>query len=89
VVSGHPGVRECAAIGIPHARSGEVVKLFVVTNDPNLTEEELLAYCQTHLTDYKIPKSVEFKSELPHTYVGKVLRRQLRDEPKKPETRAA
>ena len=89
VVSGHPGVRECAAIGIPHARSGEVVKLFVVTNDPNLTEEELLAYCQMHLTDYKIPKSVEFKPELPHTYVGKVLRRQLRDEPKKLETRAA
>jgi long-chain acyl-CoA synthetase len=89
VVSGHPGVRECAAIGIPHARSGEVVKLFVVTNDPNLTKEELLAYCQKHLTDYKVPKSVEFKPELPHTYVGKVLRRQLRDEPKKLETRAA
>jgi long-chain acyl-CoA synthetase len=89
VVSGHPGVRECAAIGIPHARSGEVVKLFVVTNDPNLTEEELLAYCQKHLTDYKVPKSVEFKPELPHTYVGKVLRRQLRDEPEKLETRAA
>jgi long-chain acyl-CoA synthetase len=89
VVSGHPGVRECAAIGIPHARSGEVVKLFVVVDDPNLTEEEVLAYCQTHLTNYKVPKSVEFKPELPHTYVGKVLRRQLRDEPKKPETRAA
>jgi long-chain acyl-CoA synthetase len=89
VVSGHPGVRECAAIGIPHARSGEVVKLFVVKNDPNLTEEELLAYCQTHLTDYKVPKSVEFMPELPHTNVGKVLRRQLRDEPKKLETRAA
>lgn len=89
VVSGHPGVRECAAIGIPDARSGEVVKLFVVPNDPNLTEEELLAYCQTRLTNYKVPKSVEFKPELPHTYVGKVLRRQLRDEPKKPEPRAA
>jgi long-chain acyl-CoA synthetase len=80
VVSGHPGVRECAAIGIPDARSGEAVKLFAVRNDPNLTEEELLAYCQTHLTNYKVPKSVEFKAELPHTYIGKVLRRQLRDE---------
>lgn len=89
VVSGHPGVRECAAIGIPRARSGEVVKPFAVIDDPNLTEEELLAYCQTHLTNYKVPKSVEFKSELPHTYVGKVLRRQLRDEPKKLETRAS
>jgi long-chain acyl-CoA synthetase len=80
VVSGHPGVLECAAIGIPDARSGEVVKLFVVRNDPNLTEEELLAYCQTHLTNYKVPKSVEFKAKLSHTYIGKVLRRQLRDE---------
>jgi long-chain acyl-CoA synthetase len=89
VVSAHPGVLECAAIGIPHARSGEVVKVFVVRNDPDLTEEELLAYCQTHLTDYKVPKSVEFKAELPHTYIGKVLRRRLRDEPKEVETDAA
>jgi long-chain acyl-CoA synthetase len=80
VVSGHPGVLECAVVGIPDARSGEAVKLFVVRNDPNLTEEELLAYCQTHLTGYKVPKSVEFKATLPHTYIGKVLRRQLRDE---------
>jgi long-chain acyl-CoA synthetase len=89
VVSGHPGVLECAAIGIPHARSGEVVKLFVVRNDPNLTEQALLAYCKTHLTDYKVPKSVEFKPELPHTSIGKVLRRQLRAEPKKVETGAS
>jgi long-chain acyl-CoA synthetase len=89
VVSGHPGVLECAAIGIPHARSGEVVKLFVVRNDPNLTEQVLLAYCKTHLTDYKVPKSVEFKPELPHTSIGKVLRRQLRTEPKKVETGAS
>jgi long-chain acyl-CoA synthetase len=66
-----------------------VVKLFVVRNDPNLTKEELLAYCQTHLTDYKVPKSVEFKPELPHSYIGKVLRRQLRNETKKAETGAA
>ena len=87
VVSGHPGVLECAAIGIPDVRSGEAVKLFVVRNDPNLTEEELLAYCQAHLTNYKVPKSVEFKAELPHTYIGKVLRRQLRDENQQPKAR--
>ena len=87
VVSGHPGVLECAAIGIPDVRSGEAVKLFVVRNDPNLTEEELLAYCQAHLTNYKVPKSVEFKAELPHTYIGKVLRRQLRDANQQPKAR--
>jgi long-chain acyl-CoA synthetase len=85
VVSGHPGVLECAAIGIPDVRSGEAVKLFVVRNDPNLTEQELLAYCQAHLTNYKVPKSVEFKAELPHTYIGKVLRRQLRGENQQPK----
>src|SRR5215469_2727285 len=53
VASGHPGVRECAAIGVPDARSGERVKLFVVSNDPSLTEAELLAYCQARLTNYK------------------------------------
>ena len=61
------------------------VKLFVVRNDPNLTEEELLAYCQAHLTNYKVPKSVEFKAELPLTYIGKVLRRRLRDENQQPK----
>jgi long-chain acyl-CoA synthetase len=85
VASGHPGVRECAAVGVPDVRSGERVKLFVVRNDPNLTEQELQAYCRAHLTNYKVPKTVEFKSELPHTYIGKVLRRQLRDESKQPK----
>jgi long-chain acyl-CoA synthetase len=85
VASGHPGVLECAAIGVPDVRSGERVKLFVVRNDPNLTEEELFAYCRAHLTNYKVPKSVEFKAELPHTYIGKVLRRQLRDENQQPK----
>jgi long-chain acyl-CoA synthetase len=85
VASGHPGVLECAAVGIPDVRSGEAVKLFVVRNDPNLTEDELRAYCRAHLTNYKVPKSVEFKAELPHTYVGKVLRRQLRDENQQPK----
>jgi long-chain acyl-CoA synthetase len=85
VASGHPGVLECAAIGIPDARSGERIKLFVVRNDPNLTEGELRAYCREHLTAYKVPRSVEFKAELPHTYIGKVLRRQLRDENQRPK----
>src|SRR5499426_4001959 len=88
VASSHPGVLECAAIGIRDARSGEVVKLFVVRKDSSLTEAELLAYCRTQLTHYKVPKSVEFRAELPHTNVGKVLRRQLRDEAEKVESRA-
>jgi long-chain acyl-CoA synthetase len=89
VVSAHPRVRECAAIGVPDARSGEAVKLFVVRSDANLTEAELLAHCRTNLTAYKVPKSVEFRAELPHTNIGKVLRRQLRDEQQKVETRVA
>jgi long-chain acyl-CoA synthetase len=89
VVSAHPHVLECAAIGVPDARSGEAVKLFVVRRDANLTEAELLAYCRTHLTGYKVPKSVEFRTELPQTNVGKILRRQLRDEAQKVETAAA
>ena len=89
VVSGHPGVLECAVIGIPDARSGEAVKLFVVKKDPALTEADLLAYCHTQLTQYKVPKSVEFRTDLPKTNVGKILRRQLRDEMQKVETRAA
>jgi long-chain acyl-CoA synthetase len=89
VVSGHPGVLECAAVGIPDTRSGEAVKLFVVKKDANLTEADLLAYCHTQLTHYKVPKSVEFRSDLPKTNVGKILRRQLRDEMQKAEPRAA
>jgi long-chain acyl-CoA synthetase len=89
VVSSHPGVLECAAIGVPDARSGEAVKLFVVKRDPNLTEADLLAYCHTQLTHYKVPKLIEFRTDLPKTNVGKILRRQLRDEMQKVETRAA
>jgi long-chain acyl-CoA synthetase len=80
VVSSHPGVLECAAVGIPDARSGEAVKLFVVRKDPNLTAAELIAHCHTQLTHYKVPRTVEFRTELPKTNVGKILRRQLRDE---------
>ncbi|MGH8400908.1 MAG: long-chain-fatty-acid--CoA ligase [Gammaproteobacteria bacterium] len=76
----HPGVRECAAIGVPNEHSGEVVKLFVVRKDPALTAEELIAHCHKYLTGYKVPKFVEFRSELPKSNVGKILRRELRDE---------
>jgi long-chain acyl-CoA synthetase len=76
----HPGVQEVAAIGVPDERSGEVVKIFVVKADPALTKEDLLAHCRKHLTDYKIPKIIEFRTEpLPKTNLGKILRRQLRD----------
>jgi long-chain acyl-CoA synthetase len=81
VVSAHPGVLECAAVGVPDARSGEAVKLFVVKKDPALTEHDLLAYCRTQLTNYKVPKLVEFRTDLPKTNVGKILRRELRDRP--------
>ena len=76
----HPGVAEVAAIGAPDERSGEVVKIVVVRNDPGLTEQALLVHCRLHLTDYKIPKIIEFRDEpLPKTNLGKILRRQLRD----------
>src|SRR5262249_31370293 len=89
VASSHPGVLASAAIGIRDARSGEVVKLFVVRKDSSVPEAALLAYCRPQLTDYKLPKSVEFRAELPQTNVGKILRRQLRDEAQKIESRAA
>ena len=75
----HPGVRECAAVGVPDEHSGEVVKLFVVRKDPNLTAEELIAHCHKYLTGYKVPKHVEFRTELPKSNVGKILRRELRE----------
>ena len=80
VVVMHPGVLECAAIGVPDAKSGEAVKLFVVRKDEKLTAEALLAHCRTHLTGYKCPREVEFRAELPKSNVGKILRRELRDE---------
>ena len=80
VVAMHPGVLECAAIGVPDEHSNEVVKLFVVKKDPALTEQDILAYCKEQLTGYKRPKHVEFRAELPKTNVGKILRRALRDE---------
>jgi long-chain acyl-CoA synthetase len=88
-VSSHPGVLECGVIGIPDPRSGKAVKLFVVKKDPNLTEADLVAYCRTRLTPYKVPRLVEFRTELPKTNVGKILRRQLREGSQKIGTQAA
>ncbi|KVX02462.1 long-chain-fatty-acid--CoA ligase FadD [Shewanella frigidimarina] len=83
VVALHPKVIEVAAVGVPNDASGELVKIFVVAKDKSLTEEELIKHCRHHLTGYKVPKLVEFRDELPKTNVGKILRRQLRDEVKK------
>ena len=82
VVALHPKVVEVAAVGVPHEVSGELVKIFVVASDKSLTEEQLIKHCRDHLTGYKIPKLVEFRDELPKTNVGKILRRELRDEAK-------
>ncbi|WP_147365258.1 long-chain-fatty-acid--CoA ligase FadD [Buttiauxella izardii] len=80
VVMQHSGVLEVAAVGVPSGASGEAVKIFVVKKDASLTEEALVVFCRRHLTGYKIPKLVEFREELPKSNVGKILRRELRDE---------
>ena len=82
VVASCPGVLECACIGVPDANAGEAVKVFVVRKDPNLTVEQIREHCKHELTAYKKPKYIEFRDELPKTNVGKILRRQLRDEKK-------
>jgi len=79
VLSKHPGVLECAAVGVNDEVSGEVVKMFVVARDKSLTEDDVKQYCREHLTAYKVPRLVEFRDELPKTNVGKILRRELRD----------
>lgn len=79
VAAGHPGIVESAAIGIPNEHSGEVVKLFVVRSDLNLTADDVKAYCAERLTNYKRPREVEFRESLPKSNVGKILRRELRD----------
>jgi long-chain acyl-CoA synthetase len=89
VVATHPGVLECAVIGVPDERSGEAVKLFVVRKDPALTEAELAEYCEKQLTGYKRPKYLEFRSELPKSNVGKILRRALRETPATEAARSA
>jgi len=82
VTVAHPGVLEAAAVGRPSEKSGEVVVLYAVRSDPNLTQQELLAYLKENLTGYKVPREIIFREELPKTNVGKILRRELRDEVK-------
>ena len=89
VVAAHPGVLECACIGVPDEHSGEAVKVFVVKKDPNLTVEALMEHCKQNLTGYKKPKYIEFRNELPKTNVGKILRRMLRDEKPADDKKAA
>jgi len=80
IIAGYPKVLEVAAIGVPDAKSGEVIKVFVVKKDQTLTEDELKKYCQENLTNYKIPRHIEFRTELPKTNVGKILRRALKEQ---------
>jgi len=89
VIAGHPGVLECAVVGVPDEHSGEAVKVFVVRKDPALTEAALMDYCKEQFTGYKKPKYIEFRDELPKTNVGKILRRALRDEQQQTQKQAA
>ena len=83
VVAMHPGVLECAAVGVPDKKSGEAVRLYVVRKDDALTADDVIKHCREHLTGYKCPREVEFRKDLPKSNVGKILRRELRDEAKK------
>ncbi|HSI55544.1 MAG: AMP-binding protein [Ramlibacter sp.] len=78
VISLCPGVVECSAIGVPDEKQGEAIKVFVVKNDPTLSEDDLAKFCRQNLTGYKVPKYIEFRDDLPKTNVGKILRRELR-----------
>jgi long-chain acyl-CoA synthetase len=78
VISLCPGVVECAAVGVADSKQGEAIKVFVVKNDPGMTEEQVMSFCRQNLTGYKIPKYIEFRDDLPKTNVGKILRRELR-----------
>lgn len=84
VVAGHQKVLEVAAIGVPHEKSGEAIKIFVIKKDPSLTEKELRAFCEENLTKYKVPRYIEFRETLPKSNVGKILRRALKEEEVKP-----
>ncbi len=79
IVTRMEGVMECACVGVIDEKAGEAVKLVIVKKDPDLTEAQVRAYCRENLTAYKQPKVVEFRTELPKTPVGKILRRELRD----------
>jgi len=78
VISLCPGVVECAAVGVPDEKQGEAIKIFVVKNEPTLSEDDVARYCRQNLTGYKVPKYIEFRDDLPKTNVGKILRRELR-----------
>ena len=78
VISLCPGVVECAAVGIADEKQGEAIKVFVVKNQPTLTEEDVATFCRQNLTAYKVPRYIEFRDELPKSNVGKILRRELR-----------
>jgi long-chain acyl-CoA synthetase len=80
VVALHPGVLEAAAVGVPDPKTGEAVKLYVVKKDQDLTADQLIEHCRANLTAYKVPRQITFRNELPKTNVGKILRRELRDE---------
>jgi len=79
VVYGHPNVSECAAIGVESSNTGEAIKLYVVSNDNKLTESDIINFCRTELTSYKVPKQIVFKDDLPKSPAGKILRRELRE----------
>jgi long-chain acyl-CoA synthetase len=79
VVALHVGVREVGAVGVPDEKSGEAVKIVVVKRQADLTADALIAHCRRHLTGYKVPRYAEFRSELPKTNIGKILRRALRE----------
>jgi len=79
VLVAHADVIECAAVGVKDEKSGEAVKMFVVSKNPQLTREEVISYCRERMTAYKVPKYVEFRQELPKSNVGKILRKELRD----------
>ena len=80
VVASHPQVREVAAVGVKDEKRGEIVKIFVVRNNDRLSKDEIIKFCRENLTAYKVPKLVEFYSELPKSNVGKVLRRKLKEQ---------
>jgi long-chain acyl-CoA synthetase len=79
VLAQMPGVQECAVIGVPHRKLGEIVKAYIVKSDHHLTEADVLQYCKETLTSYKRPRKVVFAHELPKSNVGKILRRELRN----------
>src|SRR6516164_3204846 len=78
VIAGVPGVEECGVVGVPDSVTGEAVKAFIVTRDPNLSPDQIVSFCRQSLTNYKVPKQIEFRDALPKTPVGKILRRELR-----------